>query len=136
MPNCEQCGKEKYVSPSRLTRIKKHFCNTLCYSEYQKSHPTNTGRTQFQKGMRPVNYIDGLSQSGYRVIRGIPEHHKVWCNKEDSIGVVPRGCVIHHINGIRHDNRPENLILLPRSYHMALHQAIKHSGGALKLPEV
>lgn len=29
--------------------------------------------------------------------------------------------VVHHVNGDRHDNRPENLVLLTRSEHAALH---------------
>jgi hypothetical protein len=29
--------------------------------------------------------------------------------------------VVHHVNGVKHDNRPDNLIVLQQSEHMTLH---------------
>jgi len=43
------------------------------------------------------------------------EHILVW---EKANGMpLPDGHVIHHLNGIKHDNRPQNLIALPTSQH-------------------
>jgi hypothetical protein len=47
------------------------------------------------------------------------EHLLIW---EDAHGPIPKNHHIHHINGIRDDNRPENLICLTRSQHKSLHQ--------------
>lgn len=129
---CAQCSKIKNVYPCNLKRNPNQFCNKYCYAEYQQSHPANTGRTWFKKGSIPKNYKDGLSQNGY--VRG-NEHQKVWLSKS-KFYTIPKGCVVHHINGNRIDNRQENLTLLPRSYHMMLHRAIQTSNGKLKLPEV
>src|SRR5687767_6920532 len=36
---------------------------------------------------------------------------------------LPEGAVVHHINGIGTDNRPENLVVCQdRAYHMLLHE--------------
>ena len=42
------------------------------------------------------------------------QHRVVW---EAIYGKLPRGMVVHHINGIRSDNRKENLIALPKYQH-------------------
>lgn len=47
------------------------------------------------------------------------EHHLVYFQK---YGIIPqKGEIIHHINGDKHDNRIENLILLSVDTHNKLH---------------
>lgn len=46
--------------------------------------------------------------------RYILEHRFLW---EQVHGKLPKGYVIHHLNGIKDDNRLENLVALPRSAH-------------------
>jgi len=36
-----------------------------------------------------------------------------------------KGEVVHHINCIRHDNRPENLLICTRQYHQQLHARMR-----------
>ena len=42
------------------------------------------------------------------------EHRYVW---EQARGPIPDGWIIHHVNGIKDDNRLENLVALPRDRH-------------------
>jgi len=42
------------------------------------------------------------------------EHILVW---EKRNGPLPKGYIVHHLNGIRNDNRIENLVALPRKRH-------------------
>ena len=42
------------------------------------------------------------------------EHRYIW---EQTYGPIPKGWVIHHINGVKSDNRRENLIALSRHKH-------------------
>ena len=38
---------------------------------------------------------------------------------------VPDGCVVHHINGLKTDNRPENLTMMTASEHTAMHNMLR-----------
>ena len=47
--------------------------------------------------------------------RYVAEHRLVWEKANNQI--LPDGWLIHHINGIRNDNRPENLVALQPTGH-------------------
>jgi hypothetical protein len=73
----------------------------------------------------------GMTPDGYVRVRApkhplcgswpyILEHRLVWY---EAHGPIPPGMVVHHINGIRHDNRLENLQLLTLGEHSRHHKA-------------
>ena len=45
------------------------------------------------------------------------EHRYIW---EQAYGPLSKGWIIHHINGIKSDNRRDNLIALPRTKHSTI----------------
>lgn len=75
----------------------------------------NSSEARLAKG--PSRHISG----GYVVVycpekrRYIAEHILIWEQVHNS--KLPKGWVIHHLNGIRNDNRPENLIALSSQKH-------------------
>ncbi len=64
----------------------------------------------------PFGYIKVYKPEHPRSIRGhVFEHILVW---EESHGrPLPQGWVVHHINGIKSDNKPQNLYAMPRKNH-------------------
>jgi len=74
---------------------------------YGENHPNWTGG----RYINPDGYVE-LRVNGHKV----SEHRMVW---ESTYGAIPAGWVIHHLNGIKTDNRIENLIAVTRNSHMS-----------------
>ena len=116
-PNfCVDCGKRII---RRSTRC--HLCD-------------NKQRTESSRGKNNPNWKGGRSRQsdGYVYVLGKREgrkhryqleHIKVW---EEANGLVPTGWVIHHLNGIKDDNRLENLVALPRKRHSPISIITSH----------
>jgi hypothetical protein len=69
--------------------------------------------------------------------RYVPEHILVW--EQTNNRQLPEGWCIHHLNGNKTDNRPENLLALPNSKHEkyipALKKRIRELEAKVKLLE-
>ncbi len=112
--------KEHYVEGDEMVvRVRYEPCR--CLIEYRR--PYNR-----------VNSIDGYvfinAPDGYQA-----EHRFIW---EQAHGKILKGMVIHHINGIRADNRLENLIALPKGTHnnsipMPFNIECPHCHGAVRI---
>ena len=60
-----------------------------------------------------------VSAEGYVSVRidhgvWVPEHRYIW---EQEYGHIPKGLLIHHLNGKKDDNRLENLVAISREKH-------------------
>lgn len=51
----------------------------------------------------------------------VMEHFIIW---ESVHGRLPKGYLIHHLNGIKNDNRPENLAAMPKRQHRTQEQLL------------
>lgn len=70
------------------------------------------GRSMSQ-GYIMVRVKEGSSAKGYgSLYRG--EHILIW---EAENGPIPKGWVVHHLNGVKTDNRLENLLATSRHHH-------------------
>lgn len=110
---CEYCGNEKELQPSAAKRFR--FCSRKCHGKYMRDFTTKpTG----SKIVDSHGYVFVKQPNGW-----IQEHRLVMAEylgrelseEED----------VHHINEDKTDNRIENLQLLSRSEHAALHQKRK-----------
>lgn len=45
----------------------------------------------------------------------MPEHRYIY--EKSTRKKIPKGWVIHHLNGLKGDNRPENLVAMPKGDH-------------------
>jgi hypothetical protein len=140
---CPTCGTQNYWSQSRLKKKNNHFCGQSCYSEWQKSKPSNTGRTRFKKGIIPwnkgiewhemrgeksPNWKGGktIMKNGYVWLsqQKMYQHHYVWI-RDSEWHFIPQRFDIHHKNLNKQDNRIENLVCIPKHIHTKLHHAIR-----------
>lgn len=71
---------------------------------------------------------DGFIAQGYPAsqINGVKKFDHVRIAEEVLGRPLPPGAVVHHANGVRDDNRKENLVICPsRAYHNLLHKRIR-----------
>ena len=115
---CKNCGKKLLRHPGRIARGKS-FCNHKCKGNWMKKNTIGKENSHWKGG---IHY----DKNGYRMIYK-PRHHRAHSNGYvyEHILVLEkvlnkkilRKYDIHHLNGIRDDNRPENLALVNPSEH-------------------
>ena len=117
---CEECGIIFGVEPNQLARYAGggRFCSTAC-------------KWKNAKGKELVFNSRYVRRDGYIAIKtGIRkwelEHRLVMAA---SVGRrLTRDEHVHHMNGIKTDNRPENLKLLSNAEHQVLHSQMRARG--------
>ena len=122
---CEICGIEKEVRPVHARTGRAKFCSRSCSSKSKrgtKSPRWKGGRYSDDRGYVYIKAPDHphAYQYGY-----VPESHIV---AEKAIGrYLQSGEVVHHINGIKNDNRPDNLSVMTNSEHVKRHGTLRES---------
>lgn len=116
---CEQCGKPMLVYPSRLRRGEGRFCSRSCTAKSLRENHGRAwkgGRVHTTAGYIAVYSPDhpAASPAGY-----VYEHRLVM---ERELGrlLLPTE-VVHHLSGMKTDNRPWNLTVMTNSEHVRLH---------------
>jgi hypothetical protein len=135
--NCPECKKDFYLSfnQKRTHHIyKKHFCSKECLKKsmlgknnpfYGKKHTEEIKKFLHEKRFKTgFSYSTGYLRSGKtRILQ-----HRYLMEKH--LGYkLPEGKVVHHINGIRNDNRIENLMVMSKGEHQSLHNKLRKLTG-------
>lgn len=103
---CHECGK--ICKPYRIT---SKYCSRPCLWKNNKSGNRKDGPIWWKN---KKGYIEGKIWVNQQRV-GVKQHRWVMENK---IGrpLMPFEDV-HHINGVKNDNRPENLEIIPHGHH-------------------
>lgn len=88
----------------------------------------NTQKAIGKKSLSSHGYVRVLVGKGVRKYEHILVAEKALGRALKSYGKGnPKTEVVHHINGDRKDNRPENLLICTHSYHTELHHRLEQS---------
>ena len=132
------CGQRSFVLSNSLLSGRTNSCGCILREYAKKLGLGNKGRSGEKNG----NWKGGRSKAvdGYMLIlyhghsradsHGYVREHILVSEK--ALGKpLPSGVVIHHINGIKDDNRRQNLIICQdETYHRLLHKRmIKNKKG-------
>lgn len=148
---CLYCGKEFKIWISVHNKDKGKYCSKECFARSQIGK-RNSPKTEFKKGLTP--WIKGrkmpqfsgsnnprwnggicITWAGYVGVRKLNhpfvgkrgyvlEHRLV---AEKYLGrYLTKQEVVHHINGIKDDNRPENLYLFSNNFKHRQYERIKN----------
>lgn len=110
---CEICGKDFEAYPARIKRGQGRFCSNACYCLGNKDENSS--------------YFGGcLTKEGYvRIsIAGKLKYEHQYIMEEHLERELEDDEVVHHINGIGHDNDISNLQVMARGEHAKLHHTV------------
>lgn len=131
-------AKLKQVTPQSVRhQLKKLNIHIRNYGEASRLRANLSGRIKGRTLFRGYTMVWNPTHLRAGTNGYVREHILVWEQIHNK--PLPKGWVIHHLNGIKSDNRPENLIALPDKKHIrilsAKAQRIRELEAKVKLLE-
>lgn len=137
---CPICGKTFYRTKSRLKESKIHYCSHECASigargsgnsqwglKKEKSPAWKGGRRETSNGYIAIRTLTHPFRSkDCSVFEHRLVEEKYFLTDENSVYVngkryLSPNYVVHHKNGNKSDNRPENLEVMKKGEHSSMH---------------
>lgn len=139
---CLQCGKEFEIYPSSIG--KKKFCSKSCKYEYLHLHHKAPHLSEFNRNSNRKNKKEGWTLEERERASKREQARLGACSKDTYIKHLGRhfhreiaeqklgrkllpGEIVHHIDGDKHNNAPENLQVMTQSEHARIHFSKKKS---------
>lgn len=121
---CEMCGKEFVLKRSHAVWNPGKYCGRECMGLAVRRRPLDRMHNGKPALMTSTGYVKVWDQEWADHSSGWTLEHRVVMGK--LLGRKLRSDEhVHHVNGVKDDNRPENLVILGASEHSAITNAIR-----------
>lgn len=117
---CEQCGKTFDLKPSQVEHVSGRFCSRACESVSRIKRPLDREYNGKPAVLDRNGYVRVYEPSHPKATKaGWQFEHRIIVEKRIGRYLEPHEHV-HHVNGVKHDNRAENLVAMDDLEHLVL----------------